>query len=126
MCINCLNPHLLLKSINTYRKSINLHEYQSLTTYVNELKVDGDNYDLFPETKSAKEVCYYACEQKLKCYKGKDGDVQYTRTARVDKKDKVSTIADRFLQNSARYLKHRLYIENVSRILPMLKDGFNG
>ena len=65
MCINCLNPHLLLKSINTYRKSINLHEYQSLTTYVNELKVDGDNYDLFPETKSAKEVCYYAYEQML-------------------------------------------------------------
>ena len=25
MCIDCLNPHLLLKLINTYLKSINLH-----------------------------------------------------------------------------------------------------
>ena len=56
MCIDCLNPQLLLNSINTYRKSISLHEYQSLTTYVNELKVDGDNYDLFRETKSEKGV----------------------------------------------------------------------
>ena len=54
MCIDCLNRHLLLKSINTYRKSIHLHEYQSLTTYINELKVDGDNYDLFLETKRKK------------------------------------------------------------------------
>ena len=55
MCIDCLNPHLLLKSINAYRKSINLHEYQSSTTYLNELKVDSDNYDLFPETKVKKK-----------------------------------------------------------------------
>ena len=55
MCIDCLNPHLLLKSINAYRKSINLHEYQSSTTYLNELKVDSDNYDLFPETKMKKK-----------------------------------------------------------------------
>ena len=55
MCIDCLNPHLLLKSINAYRTSINLHEYQSSTTYLNELKVDSDNYDLFPETKMKKK-----------------------------------------------------------------------
>ena len=126
MCIDCLNPHLLLKLINTYRKSINLHEYQSLTTYVNELKVDGDNYVLFPETKGEKEVCYYAYERKLECYKGKDGDVRNTRIARVDKKGKVSIIADRLLQNSARYVKHRSYVSNVSRVLTMLRDGFNG
>ena len=33
---------------------------------------------------------------------------------------------DRLLKNSARYLKHRSYVDNVSRVLPMLKDGFNG
>ena len=27
MCIDCLKPHLLLNSINTYRKSTNLHEH---------------------------------------------------------------------------------------------------
>ena len=111
MCIDCLNPHLLLKLINTYRKSITLQEYQSLTTCVNELKVDGDNYDLFPETKVEIEVCYYAYERKLECYKGKNDDIKYTRTARVDKKDKVSIINERLLQNSARYLKHRSYID---------------
>ena len=67
MWISCLNPHLLLKLINTYCKSINLDEYQSLTTYVNELKVDGENYVLLPETKGEKEVCYYAYEYKLEC-----------------------------------------------------------
>ena len=33
----------------------------------------------FLRQKMKKEVYYYACEWKLKCYKGKDGDVQYTR-----------------------------------------------
>ena len=43
--------------------------------------------------------------------KEKNDDIKYTRTARVDKKDKVSIINDRLLQNSARYLKHRSYID---------------
>ena len=72
-----------------------------------------------------RQLCYYAYERKLECYKGKDGDVQYTRTARVDKKDNVSIIVDRLLQNSAPCLKHRSYADNVSRVLPTLKDGFN-
>ena len=71
-------------------------------------------------------MCYYAYERKLECCKGKDGDVQHTRTVRVDKKNKVSIIVDRLLQNSARYLKHRSYVYNVGRVLPILKDGFNG
>ena len=54
-----------------------------------------------------------------KCYKGKDGDVQYTRTAKVDKKVKVSITVDRLLQKSARYLKqmvcrqHQPYITDT-------------
>ena len=127
LCIDCLNPHLLLKSINIYWKSLDLQEYQSLTTYLNDLKVDSDNDELFPETKCEKQVCYYAYERKIESYKGKDGnDVQYTRTARVDQKDKVSVLVTKILQNTARYLKHRSYVDNVSRVLPMLKDGFNG
>ena len=59
----------------------------------------------FLRQKSEKEVCYYAYEQKGGCYKGKYGDVQYNRNDRVDKKDKVSKIVDRLLQNSAHYLK---------------------
>ena len=67
MCINCLNPHLLLKLINTYWKSTSLPEYQLLTTHANELNVDGNIYDLFPDKKDKKEVCYYVYEQKLEC-----------------------------------------------------------
>ena len=48
---------------------------------------------------------YFLRQSVKKCYKGKDGDVQYTRTAKVDKKDKVSITVDRLLQKSARYLK---------------------
>ena len=36
VCINCNNPHLLLKAINTYRNSKKLH--QSLTSYIHALK----------------------------------------------------------------------------------------
>ena len=54
MCIDCLNPHQLLKSINMYRKSTGLPEYESLTTYVNEIKANGEMLDLFPETKAEK------------------------------------------------------------------------
>ena len=50
-----LNPQLLLKSINTYPKSINLHEYLSLITYVNELKVDDDNTIYFLRQKVKKK-----------------------------------------------------------------------
>ena len=56
-----------------------ISKVNQFTWIANKFKVDGDNYDVFPETKDEKEVYYYACEWKLKCYKGKDGDVQYTR-----------------------------------------------
>ena len=124
LCIDCLNPHLLLKPINNYRKSRNLNVYQSLSMYLNENKSDND---LFPETKEENQLYYYVYERKIEYYKGKDDkDVQYTRTARVDKKDKVSAIVGKLVQISQRYLKHRSYVDNVSRVLPMIKDGFSG
>ena len=124
LCIYCLNPHLLLKPINNYRKSRNLNVYQSLSMYLNENKSDDD---LFPETKEENQLCYYVYERKIECYKGKDDkDAQYTRTARVDKKDKVSTIVGNLVQVAQIYLKHRSYVDNVSRALPMIKDGFSG
>ena len=61
MYIDSLNPHQLLKSINRYRKSINryrksigLPEYESLTTFINEIKANGEMLNLFPETKAEK------------------------------------------------------------------------
>ena len=124
LCIDCLNPHLPPEPINNYRKSRNLNVYQSLSMYLNENKNDND---LFPETKEENQLHYYVYERKIECYKGKDDkDVQYTRTARVDKKDKVSAIMGKLVQISQRYLKHRSYVDNLSRVLPMIKDGFSG
>ena len=58
---------------------------------------------------------------------GKNGqDVNYTRTARVDKKESLSVVVDTLLQISSRYLKHRSYVDNVNIVLPMLKEGFSG
>ena len=33
---------------------------------------------------------------------------------------------DRLLQNSTHHLKHSSYVDHVSCVLPMFKDGFNG
>ena len=38
LCINCLNPHLLLQSINIYRKSKHLPSHNSLTAYIDQLE----------------------------------------------------------------------------------------
>ena len=92
--------------------------------YLNENKSDDD---LFPETKEENQLCYYVYERKIKCYKVKDDkDAQYTRTARVDKKDKVFAIVGKLVQISQSYLKHRSHVDNVSRVLPIFKDGFSG
>ena len=94
LCIDCLNPHLVLKSIIKFRKSVDVHEYQPLITYLDELSnIDKDNNSLSPEKENDKEVHYYAYEQKTECYKGKGlNNVQCTRSVRVDKKEKVSEL----------------------------------
>ena len=65
LCIHWLNPHLFLKSINKFWKSVDVkHEYQSLTTHLEELSnIDKDDNSLFSEKKD-KEVRYYIYEQK--------------------------------------------------------------
>ena len=108
-----------------YRKLIVLPEYESLATYINEIKANGEMLDLFLEAKAEKEVCFYSCERKTESYKGKDGqEVHYTRTAREDNKKKLSVVVDNLLQMSSRYLKHRSYVDNVNIVLPMLTEFF--
>ena len=80
-----------------------------------------------PERKNNKEVQYYVYERKTECYKRKEGnDVQYTRTARVDKKEKVSELVNGLLKNPPCYSKHRPYVDNVNPVIPILKERFNG
>ena len=105
-----------------------MHEYQSLTTYLDELSnIDKDDHSLFPERENDKEVHYYVYERKTEGYKGKDGnDIQYTRTERVDKKEKVSELVNSLQKNANRYLKHRSYVDNVNHVLPIFKERFSG
>ena len=44
LCINCLNPHLLLQSINIYRKSKGLPSHDSLTEYIDCLNM-GESFE---------------------------------------------------------------------------------
>ena len=61
--------------------------------------IDKDDNSLFPERENNKEVHYYVHERKTECYKGKEGnDAQYTKTARVDKKEKVSELVNSLLK----------------------------
>ena len=97
MCNDCLNPHLLLNLINAYQKSINLYNYQSLTSYVNKLKVDGNNYDLFPETKGEKSMILHLWMETWV--------PQRTRWRCIVLIDKASIILDRLLPNSSMLLE---------------------
>ena len=77
-----------------------MHEYQFLTTYLDELSnIDKDDNSSFPERENNKEVDYCVYERKTECYKGKEeNDVQYTRIATVDKKDKISELVKSLLK----------------------------
>ena len=44
LCINCLNPHLLLQSIHIYCKSKGLPSHDSLTEYIDRL-IKGESFE---------------------------------------------------------------------------------
>ena len=73
LCIDWLNLHLFLKSTNKFWKSVDVkHEYQSLTTHLEELSNIGkDDNSLFSEKKIKKYVITQM-NRKTECYKGKD------------------------------------------------------
>ena len=49
----------------------------------------------------------------------------YNRTARADKKEKVSEIVRVLLVQSSVYLRHRSHVDNISKVLPFTKEAFN-
>ena len=50
----------------------------------------------------------------------------YNRTARVDKKEKVSEIVRMLMVHPSVYLHHRSHVDNISKLLPLIKETFNG
>ena len=96
LCIDCLNPHFLLQSINIYRKSKGLPSHGSLTEYIDRLN-KGESFEEANDDKACK---FYSYQRVAESYIGKEGkQVEYQRTAPVDDtkpvKHLVSLIKDR-------------------------------
>ena len=71
-CIDSLNPHLILKPINKFRKSVDVHEYQCLTTYLDELSnIDKDEIVNFLKEKIIKKYIIALINGKLSATKEK-------------------------------------------------------
>lgn len=123
LCINCLNPHVILNSINKYRNSKKLAPHESLTAYQKELK-SGTS---FPEMHDQKSCKYNEYRRVIETYIGKDGKQhEYTRTARVDHVDPVFKLVEKLKDLSDKYLLHRTYVDNCASIYPTLKELYTG
>ena len=123
LCINCLNPHLLLQSINIYRKSKVLPSHYSLTEYINRLQNGED----FVEANDEKPYKFYSCMRVTESYIEKEGKpVEYTRTARVDDMKPVKHLVNLIKDGSKKYLKDRTYVDNCSNVFPLMKDAYSG
>ena len=106
MCIYCLNPHVILKAINTFRISRKLAPHDSLTGYLKELETD----DTFKEIDVTNNCKYYEYKRIEKSYIGKSGkQMEYTRTAHVDFCDPVCQLVEKLRGLSEKYLKQNLF-----------------
>ena len=119
LCIYCLNPHVILKAINTFRISRKLAPHDSLTGYLKELETD-DTFDEIDGTNNSK---YYEYKRMEESYIGKSGKkMGYTQTASVDLCEPVCQLAEKLRGLSEKYLKHRTYIDNCTSSFPLLKN----
>ena len=118
LCIHCLNPHVILKVINTFRISRKLALHDSLTGYLKKLETD----DTFDEIDATNNCKYYKRIEET--YIGKSGrKMEYTRTARVDLCEPVSQLVEKLHGLTEKYLKHRIYVDNYSSVFPLLKES---
>ena len=123
LCLNCLNPHVIWKSINGYRISHNLVAHDSLTTYLIELEA-GKRFDEMDANNNCK---YYEYRRVEESYIGKNGErFEYTRTARVDITEPVHMLVAKLLGLSKKYLRHRTYVDNCTCVFPLSKESYTG
>ena len=115
VCINCLNLHLLLQSIDIYRKSKFLLSHNSLTEYINHLQ-NGEN---FTEANDEKPCKFYSYVRVTESYTGKEGKpVEYTRTAKVDDTKPVKHLVNLIKDGSKKFIKHRTYVTTAPMFFP--------
>ena len=111
LCINCLNSHLLLQSINIYRKSKDLPSHDSLTEYIDRLN-KGESFEEANDDKAWK---FYSYQRVVERYIGKEGKpVKYQRTARADDTKPVKHLVNLIKGGGSKYKKHQSYVDNCS------------
>ena len=123
LCINCLNSHVILKSINCYRLTKKLTPHDSLTTYFNKMS-SGKTLE---EMKIEKECKYYEYRRVVESYIGKNGKrIECTRSARVDLSEPFFKLVEKLRELGDNYLKHRTNVNNISSVFPILKEHYDG
>ena len=92
LCINCLNPHVILKAINCCWLTKKFTLQDSLTTYINKMRT-GKTLE---EMKEKKECKYYEYRRVVESYIGKNGKrIENTRTARVDLSEPIFKLVEK-------------------------------
>ena len=123
LCIYCLNPHVILKAINTFRTLRKLAPHDSLTEYLKSLEAS----DLFDEIDAKNDCKYYEYKRIKESYYEENGkSVEYTRTAHVDLCEPVCKLVQKLRDIGPKYLKHRTYVDNCAAAFPLLKDRYEG
>ena len=122
-CVDCLNPQVLLKSINGYISSVKQTPHKSLTTYLRQRKT-GKKFDEI----SAVKICkYYHCKGVEESYIRKEGKhIEYTRTTRTYHSEPVNKIVAKLSEVGDIYLNQRTYVDNGNTVFSLLKGTYTG
>ena len=125
LCKDCQNIHLLLQGINTYQKTKTMMTHMSVTNYLQEINDDALKTEEYPEVSDTKTINYYLFELKEESFRnGKE--INYKRTTRVERRDRVCDIVKRLKDSGPSYLKHRSYVDNIESGLPAIRAVFTG
>ena len=106
----------------------NLSQHTSVTTFLHDfhsLKL-SDRTDIYPEFNDEKEINYYIFGPKTESYFKNGKEIQYTRTACIDKKEEVSVTAQNLMSIKDSYLKHCSHVDNINKVFPIVKEPFQG
>ena len=73
-----------------------------------------------------KKSSYYIFEIKTESFTKNGKITEYSRTARVDKKEKVCEIVQKLLNRGESFLRHPYHVDNIAAVSPMIRESFSG
>ena len=118
------NIHLFLQVINTYRGTQNLSKHDSVTEFLNsEPPINSNN---LPECNDTKDISYYMFETKSESSRTNGRVTEHSRTARVDKKEKVCEIVKNLLNRGENFLGRPYHLDDIAAVSPMIREIFSG